>query len=82
MQTTFTHTTHADSPSYSSHMVCVLVLLEIIAFTLIIGLLSVVSTYLEQYNAEKDHVMKANAAFIAIFLTIKISTQLFLILHF
>ena len=63
-------------------MVFVLILLEVVAFGLMLGLMSVVSTYLEQYNADKDHIMKANAAFIAIFLTIKVTTQLILILHY
>lgn len=63
-------------------MVIVLIALEVFAFTLIIGLFSTISSYLEQYNAERDLIMKSNALFIGLYLTIKMVTQLMLILHY
>jgi len=50
------------------HMVVVLVILEMIAFALVMGLLFIVTNYMEQYNADKDQILKSNAIFIALFL--------------
>ena len=53
------------------HMVIVLVLLELIAFALAMGLLFIVTNYMEQQYAEKDKILKSNALFITLFLASK-----------
>ena len=88
---------HSNSQgSYATHMVMVLVALEVVCFALIVALMYVVHLYLDQYNAEKDTILKCNALFIGLYLIgkyistfltkhvvlVKATNQLTLILHF
>ena len=54
--------------AYASHMVNVMIVLELIAFSLLLGLLHIMMKYLDQYGAEKDTIVKYNAMFISLYL--------------
>ena len=59
------------------HMVVVMIALEVITFLLAGFLIYVAAIYLEQYNAERDNMVKSSAVFLFIFLLSKFSFTLY-----
>ena len=63
-------------------MILVMIILEVITFLLAGCLIYVAAIYLDQYNAERDNMVKSSAGFLFIFLLIKGVNQLIVILHY
>ena len=59
--------------AYASHMVNVMIVLEVVAFSLLLGLLHLMMKYLDQFGAEKDTIVKFNAIFISLYLGSKLT---------
>ena len=76
-QTTMTHSdfasSHDTSGAYATHMVHVMIVLEVVVFSLLVVLLRLMMKYLDQFNAEKDTIVKFNAIFISVYLGSKLT---------
>ena len=59
---------HETSGAYATHMVHVMIVLEVVVFSLLVVLLRLMMKYIDQFNAEKDTIVKFNAIFISIYL--------------
>ena len=64
--------TSNDKSGYSLHMVIICIGLELATFTLAGVLIYVFALYLDQYNAERDNMVKATAALLMMYLLSKL----------